>query len=679
MTAVLSPTSGFGRDMSPNDDPYHQDWRQKYIELSETLAETRADLEDFQQSSKELEEEMTLEIERTERAQHELKGKVARLETERDDWKSKFMSLQTTYNTATTSLQRELDTLRQDQQKYKVQMRELEIGNDDLERNERAVMSSLADMETKYSRVLEEKILLEQELLDKASLEEQTQRLKDELRDANEDILNLKRLLEQAHSNQSVSSRPLSPNLPPSSSSTSLGLSEDDDLTKAQPPPDLLLSELGPEPSKELEAIVPPSIPVGSTSGRSTHDQRKSRLGTGQSALLSRAGFPSNTLSAQSLNSPSSLPRSSTLPTLSPARTTPHTARGQNFIRSTARPLASALPVGQGVGTKNKGVQMISALRSRVQTTQQRLIPGIPRLRLGSTAGRANAAPLSSVPQTTPRTSSIDSHRSKENLPSTGVRRKQSFEDSDVDHRSSGAQSPGWVFIQTQDDSPFPDSKQESGNSQRRASSPTSPTVDHAPIPSSFKPLSSTVRAGAMSGIPRRPPSRLSLGSEDLPTSHAGRLSNASSLTLSDRPATPTFLPVPTFNHQGNNSKRSTDGTSASLGDSVYAPRRSSLGTAKRSASPIPSLQNNSNLRSIHGIARERPTSVPAPPRTSLGSSQAASGRASALGQSRIGKPAVGGRRSTGGESDDPPPVPGKDRNRLRAGSTTTSSRSSRS
>lgn len=92
------------------------------------------------------------------------------------------MSLQTTHNTTTTSLQRELDTLRQEHQKVKVQLRELEMGNDDLERTERAVSSSLADIEAKYSRALEEKILLEHELLDKANLEEECQRLKDELR-----------------------------------------------------------------------------------------------------------------------------------------------------------------------------------------------------------------------------------------------------------------------------------------------------------------------------------------------------------------------------------------------------------------------------------------------------------------------------------------------------------------
>lgn len=69
------------------------------------------------------------------------------------------------------------------------------MGNDDLERNERAVSSSLADMENKYSRALEEKILLEHELLEKANLEEETQRLKDELRGKTNKIIQPKTLL----------------------------------------------------------------------------------------------------------------------------------------------------------------------------------------------------------------------------------------------------------------------------------------------------------------------------------------------------------------------------------------------------------------------------------------------------------------------------------------------------
>jgi hypothetical protein len=105
------------------------------------------------------------------------------------------MSLQTTHNTTTTSLQRELDKLRQEQQKVKVQLRDLEMGNDDLERNERAIASSLVDIESKYSRALEEKILLEHELLDKANIEEESQRLKDELRGVSSFVVFRNRLL----------------------------------------------------------------------------------------------------------------------------------------------------------------------------------------------------------------------------------------------------------------------------------------------------------------------------------------------------------------------------------------------------------------------------------------------------------------------------------------------------
>lgn len=92
------------------------------------------------------------------------------------------MNLQQTHNMTTNSLQRELDATRQSLQLYKAQVRELELGNDDLERNERQATSSLVDVEQKYAKALEDKILLEHELQDKAVLEETCQRLRDELR-----------------------------------------------------------------------------------------------------------------------------------------------------------------------------------------------------------------------------------------------------------------------------------------------------------------------------------------------------------------------------------------------------------------------------------------------------------------------------------------------------------------
>ena len=190
---LATPSAHPSMSYSPSTD-----WKVKYYEVEDMLSEARAELKEFHTTSKELEDELIKDLERTEKAQQDLQVKVARVESERDEWKvrplvaldssgsplhqSKFMSLQTTHNTTVTSLQRELDTVRQESQKLKVQLRELEMGNDDLERNERAVTSTLVDVEAKYSRVLEEKILLEHELLDKASIEEECQRLKDELR-----------------------------------------------------------------------------------------------------------------------------------------------------------------------------------------------------------------------------------------------------------------------------------------------------------------------------------------------------------------------------------------------------------------------------------------------------------------------------------------------------------------
>ena len=63
------------------------DWKAKYNEVADMLAETRAELDEFHSSSKELEEELIKEIDRTEKAQQDLKVKVARSEAERDEWK----------------------------------------------------------------------------------------------------------------------------------------------------------------------------------------------------------------------------------------------------------------------------------------------------------------------------------------------------------------------------------------------------------------------------------------------------------------------------------------------------------------------------------------------------------------------------------------------------------------
>lgn len=56
-------------------------------ELEETLAETRYTLEEFQLSSKELEEELEKEIDSTERRYNEIKIRNEAMRQEVDDWK----------------------------------------------------------------------------------------------------------------------------------------------------------------------------------------------------------------------------------------------------------------------------------------------------------------------------------------------------------------------------------------------------------------------------------------------------------------------------------------------------------------------------------------------------------------------------------------------------------------
>ncbi|KIJ47276.1 hypothetical protein M422DRAFT_45839 [Sphaerobolus stellatus SS14] len=156
-------------DAVPLNRRISDEWEQKYLESQLTLEETRQILEEFQQSSKELEDELTLELEQTERAQRELQAKA------------KFLSLQTTHYETTTTSQKEINDIHQQLKRVRIQLREVEMSNDDLERSERQIQSDFAAIETKYVDVLDSKVMLEQELQEKIGLEERLQRAQDEL------------------------------------------------------------------------------------------------------------------------------------------------------------------------------------------------------------------------------------------------------------------------------------------------------------------------------------------------------------------------------------------------------------------------------------------------------------------------------------------------------------------
>ncbi|KAI0307767.1 hypothetical protein B0F90DRAFT_1677014 [Multifurca ochricompacta] len=670
MTAVLPPSDPLRKEniMASLDDdhinyssPSVTDWKTKYYEAADMLAETKNELDDFHQ---------------TEKTQQELKVKVERAENERDTWKSKFMSLQTNHNATTASLQRELDSLRQENQKIKIQLRELEMGNDDLERNERAVASSLSDVEAKYARALEEKILLEHELLDKAHLEEECQRVKDELRDSNTEITVLRDQLAAAQTR--ALKQPLdsvSPLTPPEDPSvvphTSKSLEED--LLHTQPPPDLEI------PDFASESESPPSVPEAPRPSTSSADSE-----SGQSALLQRAGFlPRHKITSP--QTPTFMSRSTTLPSLpTPSRIPPRAAVNRSTSHATT---SSTAPATANSATttisRSRGVQMVSEMRAKVKNLEQKIHTRVPRLRMGSTS-RPNP-PVTALPTSISKSTGLSSggsvqsmhfkspdERSRSSLPS------RHNAENDDSKRTPAGNSSGWVLIM--EDSPSPTKPKD--REHRRTSSPPSATGFHA-----FASLASSSQSFSLStpDVPsqsvqpfglRRPQSRLS-------TSTEGRSSVSTTATVSSiptpisRPATPTFIPLPSAGLYAHSSTAGATGLKRPSGPSFSGPyfKRSSLGSTTGDSPTNASFLSDSGIphRELSSSASRTTTSSTPPSHKELLNGNSASQTphsnvtirghsklptptaSSSLSQSRIGRPSFGmsGRRSAGGDLSD--------------------------
>lgn len=95
---------------------------------------------------------------------------------------SKHSILQRESNANVNALQQDLEELRKAEAKHRDQIRNLEIYNAELEQSNRVTSVSADDFHTKYNQLMERSTLLEQELENKSKLEEEIQRLRDELR-----------------------------------------------------------------------------------------------------------------------------------------------------------------------------------------------------------------------------------------------------------------------------------------------------------------------------------------------------------------------------------------------------------------------------------------------------------------------------------------------------------------
>ncbi|KAK8853259.1 hypothetical protein IAR55_003961 [Kwoniella newhampshirensis] len=367
---------------SPEEEIAH--YRERYRQALDMLTETRAELEEFQQSSKELEDEMEQELASNDKQQAELREKIKRLEAEKDEWKSKQLALQKMHSSTTAAMQREMDNLRSERDKTLVALRDLEMGNDELERNERVAVSSLLDLESKYNRAIEEKTLLEQEIIQKQELEEESQRLKDDMRDANNEIAILKDQLSRATSAPAPQQTALTSSVhmsPVQEASREISLAEESftnlNQSVSSPRPQKVFpdhDEIPRSPYQPLpRSATSSSIPVSSPSAKrfSTH------IPSSPSALssLSRSTTSRN-LASVAAGAPSSpaLSRSrSGIPQASPARVTVLASNQQ---------------------TKSRGFKLLHDLQARLKATDDKLGAKVPRRNV------SNPVPLSSKGRT---------------------------------------------------------------------------------------------------------------------------------------------------------------------------------------------------------------------------------------------------------------------------------------
>ncbi|KAG0658775.1 hypothetical protein C6P46_005640 [Rhodotorula mucilaginosa] len=164
-------------------------YRSRCTALQAQLAAAEQDILEFTESSKELQAELEGELERMDKAEKGMRRELEDARNEKEEWKGKYTTALKDHTTTITHMQRELETLRATEKELRTRVRDMELDNDDLEKSEREKDSSLQSLETRYNKALERIALLEEELVAKAQLEEEVQRLKDEVRDVNEELL----------------------------------------------------------------------------------------------------------------------------------------------------------------------------------------------------------------------------------------------------------------------------------------------------------------------------------------------------------------------------------------------------------------------------------------------------------------------------------------------------------
>ena len=114
--------------------------------MQAAVREAETGLQEFMESSKELEAELEADISQSSKRIAEMQAEMEGVRAQAEDWKSRYHKAFAEHNSVLGELHRELSKLRESHDTYKTKLRNMELDNDELENTERCVAADQHDL-----------------------------------------------------------------------------------------------------------------------------------------------------------------------------------------------------------------------------------------------------------------------------------------------------------------------------------------------------------------------------------------------------------------------------------------------------------------------------------------------------------------------------------------------------
>ncbi|KAK0127465.1 NADH:ubiquinone oxidoreductase [Cadophora gregata f. sp. sojae] len=354
-------------------------YKSQYEQLEHELAE-------FQASSQELEAELEKDVEAAEKRERLLQEKAESLGFEVEEWKSKYKQSKTEANTVQNALQKEITTLRDTNRTLQLKLRDIEVQNDDFERQARNTSSSLEDLESKYNVAIERAVMMEEEIKvgeqERENLRIETQRLRDELADLRIEAEIMQDKLRKRHV-PNIATDITAPNSP--------SLGDSPTSTASSPmittPPDTKSISTADTVS---DTLTPPSPPISDASG-SAKRMLKTPMNPPKSKIKLPSGDSSTTPKPAARYPSGNLRSSRGPPPTAPSIST----RMRNATPAVIRNAKTKAPATRGLPSSTS-LTHIRSLTAQMQRLEQRVHSARSKL----------PAPVNTPPRASPRNGS---------------------------------------------------------------------------------------------------------------------------------------------------------------------------------------------------------------------------------------------------------------------------------